>query len=129
MRDLKFRAWDKTSNSMRFFNGIFNNAPFTEKSSFPQYESCPELNDITIMQSIGLIDKNCKDIYEGDLVLIKETRICEVIFHQLAGCWDLVARNIISSEDIQSVSPASYQYHAEILGNIHENPELLEDRQ
>ena len=67
------------------------------------------------------------DIYEGDLVLVKECRVCEVIFHKHAGCWDLKVKNIISSEPTGAVSPASYQYHTEVIGNIYEDNGLLDE--
>ena len=83
------------------------------------------IDEGTDVQYTGLKDKNGVEIYEGDLVLVREARICEVIFHKDAGCWDLTPRNIISSVSIGSVSPASYKYHAEVIGNIHQHPELI----
>lgn len=77
-------------------------------------------------ESTGLTDKNGKDIYEGDLVLVREVRICEVVFHKYAGCWDLNLVKVLTDDTIQSVSPALYGYHSEVIGNIHENPELME---
>ena len=68
MREIKFRAWNKTLNKIQYFNGIFNEHPYTETSTFAQYESCKKYHELEIMQFTGLKDKNGKDIYEGDFL-------------------------------------------------------------
>jgi len=78
----------------------------------------------TIGQLTGLRDCNGVEVYEGDLVSVKGCRICEVVFHEPAGCWDLVVRNILLSDPIGAVSPASWEYHTEVIGNIYENSDL-----
>ncbi len=123
MRDIKFRAFHKENEEMVYFN--------PEKLLQDQYQAAALCSLMVsdesghLMQSTGLQDKNGKDIYEGDLLMVKDSRICEVVFHSCAGCWDLTPRNIISSLPIGAVSPASYEYHTEVIGNIYENPELL----
>ena len=113
MREIKFRAWLGDAQGMLDWEGV-------RKLRLATISGCNHP-----MQYTGLKDKNGVEIYEGDLVLVREARICEVIFHKDAGCWDLTPRNIISSVSIGSVSPASYKYHAEVIGNIHQHPELI----
>jgi len=119
MREIKFRAFEKSANSMIndfHIKDCFQSVLTGENEYSYDYE---------IMQYTGLKDKNGVEIYEGDLLIVRTVRVCEVIFHKEAGCWDLLPRNIISSGDIGAISPSSYQYHTEIIGNIHSNPELL----
>lgn len=129
MREIKFRAWNDVEMipSDNFWLGADGHAALFGDDGHPYYV------DWKLMQYTGLKDKNGVGIFEGDLVLVKEVRICEVIFHEKAGCWDLLLRNAISSDSIGAVCPASYQYHTEVIGNIYqdsyllnENPELLE---
>lgn len=93
---------------------------------FGDGEQC-EIDRKTLGQYTGLKDRNGVEVFEGDLAMVRECRVCEVIFHQEAGCWDLKLVNVVSSLPVGAVSPASWKYHALVIGNIHENPELLED--
>jgi uncharacterized phage protein (TIGR01671 family) len=129
MRDIKFRAWDKKTLKMRLFD-LYELAKwgacailFNETSTFSQYDLCPKLNeDLEIMQFTGLLDKNLKPIYEGDVVQIsywlngevERTRRDVIGFGY--GKFDFKTpnyRETLRGSDI------------EIVGNIHENPELL----
>lgn len=68
MRQILFRAWDKRSKIMRLFDSIFNKRPFTETSTFPQYDSSRECHELEIMQFAGRKDNCGADIYEDDIV-------------------------------------------------------------
>ena len=114
MRDFRFRAW--TGDHMEFSDSYGNEGFWCHVGNHIEWK---------LMQYTGLKDKNGVEIYESDLVLVRDVRVCEVIFHKHAGCWDLKLVNALSSESIGSVSPASYKYHAEVIGNIYENPELM----
>ena len=126
MKDrFKFRVWDKTKEIMVYFDGIFcNKKPYTEGSSFPQYESCPHYHELSdLMQSIGVKDKNGKLIYEGDIVKIFHVSgtMQGKYFFDVVGWNDLRCRfdtekyGMIDEDDVY-----------EVIGNIYENPELLE---
>ena len=97
-----------------------------------------ECDDIVIEQSTGLKDKNGKEIHEGDIV---EQFVCGV--HQFKGkecgrktlwqvrwneeecCFEL--HYLSGSLFGDSMMSNSDEY--EVIGNIHENPELLEEKE
>jgi uncharacterized phage protein (TIGR01671 family) len=121
MRKIKFRAWDKGKKRFHYFNGIFNEMPYKEMSTFPQYESFKKplaLGDL--QQFAGLHDKNDKEIYEGDFVTNDPDRMDRGIVEYGSGMF-------VWYDGIQEEIPLSYHIDdLEVIGNIYENPELLE---
>lgn len=87
-------------------------------------------NDIHLMQSTGLKDKNGKEIFEGDIIT-NGMDVVDVRNHETLGFYTLVnGREVFFGhgmsieefeEDIEGFTEI-----VEIIGNIYENPELLE---
>jgi len=104
MREIKFRAWDKDIKKMlevNFYQYIFF-----------QYLHYTYPQDNTLMQFTGLFDKEGKEIYEGDIVI--EGYKGKYGTYEVK--WNVKGFNL-GSED-------GDEY--EVIGNIYENPELLE---
>lgn len=70
------------------------------------------------MQSTWLTDKNGKEIFEGDILRVW-LRIYEVIWED--GYYRLFDKKADSKEKYCSLNVKD----TEIIGNIHENPELI----
>lgn len=84
-------------------------------------------NDLELMQSTGLFDRNGQEIFEGDVVrqvrtqpTIENETITGVVT-MLEGAWLIVNDNEQLASDLWSETDEN-----EILGNIYESPQLLE---
>lgn len=87
-------------------------------------------NDLHLMQSTGLLDKNGKEIFEGDVIAIEVddtgTPINARVF-QNSKIGVLMFHVFEDNEDVPMVELLEDNSVAfEIIGNIYENPELLE---
>jgi uncharacterized phage protein (TIGR01671 family) len=70
-----------------------------------------------VMQSTSLKDKNCKLIYEGDIVKIHNNVTAKIIFDK--GCFSF-------TDGVYNQACYWKKDTLEVIGNIYENPELLE---
>lgn len=89
--------------------------------------------DLVIEQFTGLLDRNGKEIYEGDIVeedidfnskMTDGTFRYKVYWNEDELCWSL---DPIGPESIHN-DLWELNSSCEVIGNIHENPELLEDK-
>ena len=76
------------------------------------YEVIPE----TVGQFTGLTDKNGKKIFEGDVVRIEDFVNATVKWREDIACWTLQSYIIGNTWGSSML---------EVIGNIHDNPELL----
>mgnify|MGYP001248586776 CR=1 FL=1 len=112
MREIKFREWETERKTMAYSN----REDFDDSVNFRFKHE--EGGKRILMQYTGLKDKNGKEIYEGDIVIVgqKETP-AEVIFEN--GCFYTpigISRYRLGGWNKESL---------EVIGNIFENPELL----
>lgn len=134
----KFRIFDKEQKKIvttpRHFNfGIVNETvvlleSYPTVTGFYNKRIVKEYDDVILMQCTGLKDKNGKLIYEGDVVA-EVSSGCVATIEYLPSSYSLIAHirrmdELIPIEDICFVEKEGTPF--EIIGNIYENPELLE---
>ena len=125
MREIKFRAWVKDRKAI--FEVVLIN--YVTKKVTYLLERVGHLlnirhdkfNDVELMQYTGLKDKNGKEIYEGDIFHIGSKKILYVV--EWIDCG-------LKGRQIKNKSWIGLDYwkdDIEVIGNIYENPELMED--
>ena len=123
MREIKFRAWDKENEKMMKVSSISLENKEIAVKDFGTYHFF-RIKDIELMQYIGLKDKNDKEIYEGDIVILndaEEENRCIVKYKY--GSYILVDGDL--REDLSNVESDKF---LEVVGNIYENKNLLEEQ-
>jgi uncharacterized phage protein (TIGR01671 family) len=122
----KFRAWDKETQTMLDVSLI----DFKKSVLIGEHWEFGETNfinfdEIELMQSTGLKDKNGKEIFEGDIVDYKG-REAVVKWH---GSYASFIYRFVDGlkERVSEQDPLFLAcYNFEVIGNIYENPELSE---
>ena len=79
-------------------------------------------NDIHLMQSTGLFDKNNKEIFEGDIVLVLGS-LYTVFYDNERGSYRLKPHD--DRWNVDYMSNFAHSGNFEVVGNIYENKELL----
>ena len=123
----KFRAWDKVFKEMVQVNALVLDEQVVKVTYKNGNVAKEDMKEYELMQSTGLKDKNGKEVFIGDI--IKCTRGCphEVYLEKEYGGTYIGGMPAIYLKGIRE--GYAWTEHEEILGNIYENPELLEDKE
>lgn len=127
MRDIKFRAWNSRYKQMKLVERIFFNEHKIQIShGFTGMDTSEWfLDHCELMQYTGLTDKNEKQIYEGDIVLVDwgDGELNARVY------WD--SSTLIYMIQFSGNGDTDFLFEcneiSQIIGNIYENLELLND--
>ena len=114
-REIMFRAWETNRNKMCY--------------GYETYIADAEQNDYPLMQFTGLKDKNGKEVFEGDILMVNDknaygkVKKLQYKVEFIEGAFMCV----LIDKKYDKVFPKSMknQPNMEVIGNVFENPELL----
>ena len=127
MREILFRGKEFYTGEWvegYYVKGVTRHGIVKSFACHPRYGVIPE----TVGEFTGLTDKNGKKIFEGDICQIKGISYIDetpfvVEWNSEYSCW--VWRELSFSSPSDTITPEIAKT-AKVIGNIHDNPELLE---
>lgn len=139
-REIKFRAWDKDEKRMLEvyrigFDGPIDGAQvycyLDDRGAKGSKECFYDGDGLTLEQFTGLKDKNGKEIYEGDILawhsnIYRKHDWVGLVLYRGAGFAVQESDKSYSSPEWLDCACRKDANIIEVIGNVHDNPELLE---
>lgn len=129
MRNIKFRAKETQNADKQFVYGTLIDFPDGKPYigiMRRSYDGCMiweyiEVIEDTIGQFTGLHDCNGKEIYEGDVITIQKISVKFIV------TWNDELGGFFLSDGCRPLGTWLQEENMEVIGNIHDNPELIKE--
>jgi len=124
-REIKFRAWDKIKSRMcKVLRLDLQGANGEQRNVYLSEGQTRHTGEFELMQYAGITDKNGVEIYEGDIVSTSKGRL-QIWYGNSA--FGLLRQNGDFEDYICNICDMNGRVF-EVIGNIHQTPELLETK-
>ena len=132
MREVKFCAWDRLCKRYWYSGFSIKDGKVVNLSKEIQQaritagwtidKSYTDICGFDIEQCTGLKDKNGRDVYEGDILLT------DTSWHVIVRWIDESSKDMGNPRCGWNIHRGSWLDKCEVIGNIHEDSELLEEK-
>lgn len=131
-RPIKFRAWDTKNARMLYDLGLYREGWSASLELCAVQDAWNKNGERLIWEQFtGLLDKNGKEIYEGDIVTCEggydypEGQVAECENPRIVRWNPAMLQFVAACDDCRDEIPLHEYDLNKIISNIHENPELL----
>ena len=129
---IKLKCWHKKQKMFFPIIAIGFADGWIELEPAPDSSFIINIEDVELVQFTGLYDKNGREIYESDIITYQEC-IYQVVYMETKACFSLDGvgqykhfMDIMATIHTDSMVSLITEERFTIIGNIYENPELLE---
>lgn len=131
MREIKFRAWSKRDECMFRVRDISFPSNLLKMRINLSGGDTLDADDVALMQYTGLKDKNGIEVYEGDILRSEKEGVMGAVEYcdRIASFivfFKMNNENCYSHLNEGKLDRKERLQYTQIIGNIHEHPELLE---
>lgn len=128
----KYRMWNEIISRLHSVDGLYFDREVVQYKDEVGVSRFIKFKNTILMQSTGLKDKNGKEIFEGDIIRYN-IDVVDIKRHPTLGFYTVLdGREGFFGDgmsiDVFEEDAKEFSKTAEIIGNVYENPELLQEQ-